>query len=175
MSKFTIYASKTQDLKVTIDAENIEEARKIAESDDLITDDYECENQEFKISLICPEEDIKCDSCKEAALDDNACADHKGECYECCGCGELEDKAVKIPSEARDITAFNLADIEAVIASNISYDAFITAQDTHPDNATLDLIGTAYELDADDMHDEELLSLIQEILSMRLNWIARYQ
>lgn len=56
MAKFTIYASITQDLKVTIDAENIEEARKIAESDDLVTDDYECENQEFTISLICPEE-----------------------------------------------------------------------------------------------------------------------
>jgi hypothetical protein len=78
-------------------------------------------------------------------------------------------------SEARDITAFNLADIEAVIASNVAYDAFIKAQDTHPDNATLDLIGTAYELDADDVADTDLLELIQEILSMRTNWIARHQ
>ena len=78
-------------------------------------------------------------------------------------------------SEARDITAFNLADIEAVIASNVAYDAFITAQDTHPDNATLDLIGTAYELNADDVVDTDLLELIQEILSMRTNWIARHQ
>jgi hypothetical protein len=39
------------------------------------------------------ENDNKCDSCKESALDDNACADHKGECYECCGCGDLEDQA----------------------------------------------------------------------------------
>jgi hypothetical protein len=77
-------------------------------------------------------------------------------------------------SEARNITAFNLADIEAVIASNVAYDAFITAQDTHPDNITLDLIGTAYELNADDLIDADLLELIQEILSMRTNWIARH-
>ena len=56
MPKFTIYASITQDLKVTIDADSLEHATAIAEGDDLITDDYECENQEFKISLICPAE-----------------------------------------------------------------------------------------------------------------------
>ena len=78
-------------------------------------------------------------------------------------------------SEARNITTFNLADIEAVISSNVSYDAFVIAQDTHPDNITLDLIGTAYELNADDLIDTDLLELIQDILSMRTNWIARHQ
>jgi hypothetical protein len=37
---------------------------------------------------------IQCDGCDEFNLDQNACADHKGECYECCGCGLLE-KEVK--------------------------------------------------------------------------------
>jgi hypothetical protein len=75
----------------------------------------------------------------------------------------------------KDISQFNLADIEAVIESNIAYDAFIIAQDTHPDNVTLDLLGAAYALDGDDLHDEELLALMQEILSMRINWKARYE
>jgi hypothetical protein len=74
----------------------------------------------------------------------------------------------------KDIAQFNLADIEEVIASNIAYDAFVIAQDTHPDNITLDLLGVAYNLDGDDLHDEELLALMQEILSMRLNWKARH-
>lgn len=77
-------------------------------------------------------------------------------------------------SAGKDISQFNLADIEEVIESNSAYDAFVIAQDTHPDNITLDLLGVAYNLDGDDLHDEELLALMQEILSMRLNWKARH-
>lgn len=77
-------------------------------------------------------------------------------------------------SAKKDILNFNLADIEKVIANNISYDAFISEQGTHPDSVTLDLLNVAYNLDGDDLHDEELLALMQEILSMRLNWKARH-
>ena len=77
-------------------------------------------------------------------------------------------------AKEKDIAQFNLADIEEVIASNSAYDSFVIAQDTHPDNITLDLLGVAYNLDGDDLHDEELLALMQEILSMRLNWKARH-
>jgi hypothetical protein len=35
----------------------------------------------------------ECDTCGELALADNACASHKGECFDCCGCGELEEEA----------------------------------------------------------------------------------
>jgi hypothetical protein len=38
---------------------------------------------------------LECDTCGEPALADNACADHKGECFDCCGCGDLEDAAAK--------------------------------------------------------------------------------
>jgi hypothetical protein len=37
----------------------------------------------------------ECSECLEFNLDSNACADHKGECYSCCGCGLLEDAAAK--------------------------------------------------------------------------------
>jgi hypothetical protein len=32
----------------------------------------------------------QCEGCDKFNLGDNACADHKGECYDCCGCGLLE-------------------------------------------------------------------------------------
>ena len=77
--------------------------------------------------------------------------------------------------QVNDFGTFTLAEIEAAINSNADYDAFITVQDRHPDNITLDLIGAAYALDADQVIDIDLLELIQDILSMRTNWIARHQ
>lgn len=71
--------------------------------------------------------------------------------------------------------ALTLKDIEAAINSNAEFDAYVIAQDTHPDNIALDLIGAAYELDGDEVIDTDLLELIQDILSMRTNWIARHQ
>lgn len=37
--------------------------------------------------------DTPCTACGEHVLDWNLCPDHKTllECYECCGCGDLED------------------------------------------------------------------------------------
>ena len=37
--------------------------------------------------------DTPCTACGEHVLDWNLCPDHKEllECYECCGCGDLED------------------------------------------------------------------------------------
>lgn len=54
MAKYTILASYQQDLEITIEADSLEHAREIAESDELMTDDFECVNGEFKISLIHP-------------------------------------------------------------------------------------------------------------------------
>jgi hypothetical protein len=49
----------------------------------------------FAIGELEKSEELKCDDCGELALEDNACADHKGECFDCCGCGQLEDAAAK--------------------------------------------------------------------------------
>lgn len=70
-------------------------------------------------------------------------------------------------------TWLTLDEIVAIIESDFTFDTYIERQDTHADNIALDLIGNAYALDGEDLHDEELLSLIQEILSMRNSWIAR--
>ena len=56
MPKFTILASYTHDLEITIEADSLEHATAIAEGDELATDDFECVNGEFKISLIHPAE-----------------------------------------------------------------------------------------------------------------------
>jgi hypothetical protein len=58
MPKFTILASYTQDLEITIDADSLEHAREIAESDQLVTDDFDSVNGEFKITLIHPADEV---------------------------------------------------------------------------------------------------------------------
>lgn len=54
MPKFTILATYQQDLEITIEADSLEHARDIADSDELVTDDFDCVNGEFKITLIHP-------------------------------------------------------------------------------------------------------------------------
>ena len=68
-----------------------------------------------------------------------------------------------------------LDEISSIIESESTFDDYIEREDTHADIVALDLIGDAYKLDGEDLHDEELLSLIEEILSMRNSWRARNQ
>lgn len=72
-------------------------------------------------------------------------------------------------------TWLSLSQIESAIENDFNFDAFVEAQDTHADNVALDLIGNAYDLDGEDLHDEELLALIQEILAMRSSWVNRHK
>jgi hypothetical protein len=72
-------------------------------------------------------------------------------------------------------TWLTLDEISSAIENDFNFDAFVEAQDTHADNVALDLIGNAYALDGEDLHDEELLALIQEILAMRNSWISRHE
>jgi hypothetical protein len=68
----------------------------------------------------------------------------------------------------------SLSQIESAIENDFNFDAFVENQDTHADNVALDLIGNAYDLDGESLHDEELLALIQEILAMRNSWVNRH-
>jgi hypothetical protein len=72
-------------------------------------------------------------------------------------------------------TSLTLDEILAIIESEFTFDSYIEREDTHADIVALDLIGDAYKLDADNLHDEELLSLIEEILAMRNSWRTRNQ
>jgi hypothetical protein len=51
MPKFTIYATQTNHLAVVVDADNEMDALKLYD-DELITDDYEVENSDFKLEAI---------------------------------------------------------------------------------------------------------------------------
>ena len=55
-------------------------------------------------------------------------------------------------------------EIEAIVSSDEAYEAFVTKQDTHPNNAALELIGAAYELDGDELYDDALLDFIQAVI-----------
>ena len=52
MQRYKVSATITQDLEVIVEANSYEEARAIAESNDLITEDLECTNQEFSIIAV---------------------------------------------------------------------------------------------------------------------------
>lgn len=51
MPKFTIYATQTNHLAVVVDADNEMDALKLYD-DELITDDYEVENSDFRLEAI---------------------------------------------------------------------------------------------------------------------------
>jgi hypothetical protein len=51
MPKFTIYATQTNHLAVVVDADNEMDALRLYD-DELITDDYEVENSDFKLEAI---------------------------------------------------------------------------------------------------------------------------
>jgi hypothetical protein len=51
MPKFTIYATKTIDLSVVVEAENYEEALNLYDNE-LLDGDYEVENSEWKLEAI---------------------------------------------------------------------------------------------------------------------------
>lgn len=56
--------------------------------------------------------------------------------------------------------------IEAIVASDESFKAHVTSEDTHPHNVCVELIGQAYALDADDdLPDDEMIELISDIIA----------
>jgi hypothetical protein len=57
-----------------------------------------------------------------------------------------------------------LKQIEAILNTNESFKAHVLAEDTHPNNVAVELIGLAYELGGDFLGDDELLDIIAAIL-----------
>jgi len=56
------------------------------------------------------------------------------------------------------------------------YDAFqtyINEQNTHADNAVIGLVGAGFELDGEELNDENFIGALEEILEMRRTFIAR--
>lgn len=51
MPKFTIYATQTNHLAIVVDADSEMDALKLYD-DELMTDDYEVENSDFKLEAI---------------------------------------------------------------------------------------------------------------------------
>ncbi len=57
-----------------------------------------------------------------------------------------------------------LKQIEAVLDTNESFKARVAYEDTHPNNVAVELIGLVYNLDGDDLADDDLLDIIALIL-----------
>jgi len=57
MPKFTIYATQTNHLAVVVDADDEMDALRLYD-DELITDDYEVENSDFKLEGIIEMEEV---------------------------------------------------------------------------------------------------------------------
>jgi hypothetical protein len=63
--------------------------------------------------------------------------------------------------------------IEKIIDSDSNFSSYIYENGSNLDGATLELISAAYDLDGDEMSDEDLLETIKEIVLMRSNYLAR--
>ena len=63
--------------------------------------------------------------------------------------------------------------IEAIIASDESFKAHVTEQDTHPHNVCVELIGQAYAIDGDELPDDEMIELIGDIIAATNNLLAK--
>ena len=63
--------------------------------------------------------------------------------------------------------------IEKILVSDDSFASHIYEVTNDLDGATVGLIAAAYDLDGDDMSDENLLLTIKEILDKRSNYLAR--
>lgn len=59
----------------------------------------------------------------------------------------------------------NREQIESIIASDESFAAYVNEQDTHPNNVAVELIGAAYELDGEELNDDEMIELIADIIA----------
>lgn len=55
--------------------------------------------------------------------------------------------------------------IEAIVASDESFKAHVTEQDTHPHNVCVELIGQAYAIEGDELPDDEMIELIGDIIA----------
>jgi uncharacterized protein (UPF0210 family) len=71
------------------------------------------------------------------------------------------------------VNTMTAADLAAIVDSSDSFAAYVKDQDTHADNVAVSLIGVAYELDGEELNDEEMLETIEEILDSRRHYISR--
>lgn len=56
------------------------------------------------------------------------------------------------------------------------YDAFsdyVNEQNTHADNAVIGLVGAGFELDGEELNDEQFIDALEKILEMRRTFITR--
>lgn len=99
--------------------------------------------------------------------------DEFGELHLAAGCDGEPINECEYNEKVHSLMWLTLDEISSVIENAFNFDNYVERKDTHADNVALDLIGDAYKLDGEDLHDEELLSLIEEILSMRNSWLTR--
>lgn len=71
------------------------------------------------------------------------------------------------------VNTMTAAELAAIVDSSDSFAAYVKDQDTHADNVAVSLIGVAYELDGEELNDEEMLETIEEILDSRRHYISR--
>ena len=66
-------------------------------------------------------------------------------------------------------------DIEKVIENYDTFTAYILDQDTHVENATIELIGIVYNLDEDDLSTDYLINIIERTLDLHRAYMRRNQ
>lgn len=54
--------------------------------------------------------------------------------------------------------------LNLITESQESFDSYARELGTHPENIALELIGLAYQLDGDELRDDDLLELITQVI-----------
>jgi hypothetical protein len=65
------------------------------------------------------------------------------------------------------------AELNKVLDSSESFAQYVAEHDGALDACTIELMHNAYELDGDDLGDEELLSIYAEILASRSHYLSK--
>jgi UDP-N-acetyl-D-mannosaminuronate dehydrogenase len=68
-----------------------------------------------------------------------------------------------------------LEDMEEIIQNYDSFARYVSEQDTHVENATVELIGIAYKLDGEELPDYHLINIIESILDLHSAYMRRNQ
>lgn len=75
--------------------------------------------------------------------------------------------------EIKERPQLYLDQLEKILDNDENFSTYIFENGSNLDGATVDLIAAAYDLDGDEMSDEDLIDTVREIVLMRSNYLAR--
>jgi hypothetical protein len=86
---------------------------------------------------------------------------------------ELKEQYESAVYEIQDRPQLYADQFAKVTSDYDAFETYVNEQDTHADNAVIGLVGAGFELDGEELNDENFIGALEEILEMRRTFIAR--